>query len=177
MSSGRGAIVFVTVGTTEFEMLVSAVTSKLALEWMVSCGYKKLKIQYGKGVKPITDTGGLPIVIETYDFLPSLDKDMRDADLIVSHAGAGTVMEALRLQKKLIVVINTLLMNNHQTELAAAMSNRGNLFMVEKPEDLDDAQVWASFKDFVPVIHEGGDETDFPRLLESFLGFETTKDA
>ena len=175
ISSKNNGNVFVTVGTTQFDKLVTAVTSKIALEWMVSCGYKKLKIQYGTGQSPSIDAGGLPISIEAYDFLPSLEKDMQEADLIVSHAGAGTVMEALRLQKKLIVVINTLLMNNHQSELAVAMSKRGHLLMVEKPEDLDDGKVWASFEDFSQVIHEGGDENDFPRLLDLHLGFQGTK--
>ena len=45
------------------------------------------------------------------------------ADVIISHAGAGSVMEALRLKKKLIVVVNDLLMDNHQVELATALED------------------------------------------------------
>ena len=96
---------------------------------------------------------------------------MKSADMILSHAGAGTVMEALRLRKKLVVVVNNLLMNNHQTELAGALAERNHLFMVRRPEDLDDPSTWSSFKDFCPTEHRKGDETDFPRLLDACLGF------
>ena len=82
-------------------------------------------------------------------------------------------MEALRLRKKLVVVINTALMNNHQTELAGAMAERGHLYMVEYPELLNDKATWASFQGFDPIPHQGGDPRDFPRLLDAFLGFSS----
>lgn len=173
-SSRREKHAFVTVGTTRFEKLVEAATSSVALEWLVEQGFTSLTIQYGTGQEPkVVKHPRLKIL--TYSFQPSLDDDMKRADLILSHAGAGTVMEALRLRKKLVVVINTLLMNNHQTELAQAMAERGTLFMVEKPELLEEKSTWESFEAFDPVPHEDGDERDFPRLLNSFLGFETKK--
>jgi beta-1,4-N-acetylglucosaminyltransferase len=167
--------VFVTVGTTRFDKLVAAATSKMALEWMASQGYTSLTVQYGTGTQPTIDAEASPIPIRTYNFQPSLDQDMRQADLILSHAGAGTVMEALRLQKKLVVVINTLLMDNHQTELAGAMAERRHLYMVEDPEALNNEETWVSFQDFSPVPHQGGDEYDFPRLLDAHLGFSAVK--
>lgn len=175
MSPTGGKNVFVTVGTTRFEKLVAAVTSPVALDWMSSQGYSSLTIQYGTGKQPEIEKSKTPFPVYAYSFQPSLAKDMETADLILSHAGAGTVMEALRLQKKLVVVINTLLMDNHQTELAAAMEERGHLFMVENPELLEKKDTWISFQDFVPVPHKGGDEKDFPRLLDSFLGFSYSK--
>jgi UDP-N-acetylglucosamine transferase subunit ALG13 len=33
---------------------------------------------------------------QVYEFKPSLAPDMQDADLIISHAGAGCIMESLR---------------------------------------------------------------------------------
>ena len=95
---------------------------------------------------------------------------MRDACLIISHAGAGTVMEALKWQTRLVVVINTALMDNHQTELAHAMAKRGHLFVVETPSDLEDFRTWNDFDAFVPIPHQGGDELDFPRLLDQHMG-------
>jgi beta-1,4-N-acetylglucosaminyltransferase len=173
--SSQGKAVFVTVGTTRFENLVTAATSQMALEWMASQGYTSLTIQYGTGKEPEINHSDSPLTIQCYSFRPSLDEDMQKADLILSHAGAGTVMETLRLRKKLVVVINTLLMDNHQTELAGAMAERGALFMVENPELLERRSTWVSFQDFVPVPHTGGDDQDFPRLLDSYLGFSYAK--
>jgi beta-1,4-N-acetylglucosaminyltransferase len=167
--------VFVTVGTTQFNTLVSAVASKVALDWMVSCGFTSLTIQYGKGQPPSFDHNDWPIEVRAYDFAPSLEEDMHRADLIISHAGAGTIMEALRLEKLLVVVINTSLMNNHQLELAGAMAERGHLFMVKEPKELYDAITWESFKNFSRVPHKGGDHHAFPRLLDLHLGFQQNK--
>ena len=169
--------VFVTVGTTRFDKLVAAATSPLALDWMVSQGYTSLTVQYGTGMKPEVDASSSSLSglkVRTYSFQPSLDDDMKSAALILSHAGAGTVMEALRLRKKLVVVINTALMDNHQTELAGAMAERGHLMMVEYPELLNDKKTWSSFEGFDPIPHQGGDPQDFPRLLDAFLGFSSS---
>ena len=36
------------------------------------------------------------MAVEVYAFKPSLAPDMQDAELIISHAGAGCIMESLR---------------------------------------------------------------------------------
>ena len=172
LSNNQGKNAFVTVGTTRFDKLVSSVTSKIALEWMESQGFSSLTIQYGRGTKPEIPPNQLrssSLKIELYDFRPSLQADMERADLILSHAGAGTVMEVLRMKKRLIVVINTQLMNNHQTELAGAMAVRGHLHMVDCPEKLDEPNTWEAFEKFSPTSFESGDAYDMPRLLDSFL--------
>jgi beta-1,4-N-acetylglucosaminyltransferase len=166
--------IFVTVGTTRFDALVESATTERALDWMVSQKYTRLIIQYGKGKEPhvvVNDTKKRPLEIELYDFKSSLEPDMRNADLILSHAGAGTIMEAMRLKKHLVVVINTALMNNHQTELAHALGSRKYLYVVDEPKQLQREETWKEFRDFVPLPYEPGDEHDFPRLLDSFLGY------
>uniref|UniRef100_A0A7S1VH43 UDP-N-acetylglucosamine transferase subunit ALG13 n=1 Tax=Grammatophora oceanica TaxID=210454 RepID=A0A7S1VH43_9STRA len=177
-SSRRKKTIFVTVGTTKFDLLIEGVTTPEALQWMNKNGYTHLIIQYGKGTKPRSslDDAGL-LTVETYDFKSSLGADMAAADLVLSHAGAGTVMEALRLGKRLVVVINTALMDNHQTELAHAMAKRGHLFVVEQPEDLNKTnstsslmETWNDFDSFVPIPHQGGDPNDFSNILNQHMG-------
>lgn len=166
-----GKTIFVTVGTTLFDKLVSAATSFEALEWMMSRGYTRLVIQFGKGKEPTIPKNSPLESIETYRFQPTLDNDMQNADLIISHAGAGTVMEAMKYQKKLVVVINTLLMDNHQAELANAMGERGHLFVVGAPDQMNDIETWDKFEEFVPLPYQEADNQDFPQLLDQFMGF------
>jgi len=52
--------------------------------------------------------------VECFEYMPSLASFMEAADLIISHAGSGSVFEALRLRKVLIAVPNAILMANHQ---------------------------------------------------------------
>jgi beta-1,4-N-acetylglucosaminyltransferase len=173
---GKRAI-FVTVGTTRFDLLIEMITQPSALDWMKSNGYTDLIIQYGKGNEPIIpENTAAPLKCQTYSFQSSLEKDMKEADLIISHAGAGTVMEGLRLKKRMVVVINTLLMDNHQTELANAMAKRGHLSVVEKPTDLQQLEIWNDFDSFVPIPHEGGDEQHFARLLDAHMGVQPNEE-
>ena len=48
--------------------------------------------------------------------------------LVVSHAGAGCILETLRKQKPLFVVINERLMHNHQIEIAKPLAESQYLF-------------------------------------------------
>jgi beta-1,4-N-acetylglucosaminyltransferase len=81
-------------------------------------GYTKLTMQIGNGT--IVPRTGLicDVQVEYFQFKDSITEDIRRADLIISHAGAGSCLEALGASKPLLVVINEDLMNNHQTELA-----------------------------------------------------------
>ena len=44
--------------------------------------------------------------------------------VVISHAGSGTVMDALRISVPLIVVPNSSLLDNHQVELAEALAEQ-----------------------------------------------------
>ena len=46
---------------------------------------------------------------------------MESADLVISHAGAGTCLEVLRLGKPLIVVVNRSLLGNHQVGIGKSL--------------------------------------------------------
>ena len=106
-------LVFTTVGTTQFDPLVVAVSSNEAQQALYDRGFRRLRVQTGKGhARPIAGTGVLEV--EWFDFKAGLGEDMEAADLIISHAGAGSVLEALRRKKPLIIVVNCALMDNHQ---------------------------------------------------------------
>ncbi|XP_061756221.1 UDP-N-acetylglucosamine transferase subunit ALG13 homolog isoform X2 [Nerophis ophidion] len=52
---------------------------------------------------------------------------MEQADLVISHAGAGSCLEALGAGKALLVVVNDKLMDNHQLELARQLHQDSHL--------------------------------------------------
>ncbi len=54
------------------------------------------------------------LAVERFGYVPSLGALMAGAALVISHAGSGSVFEALRLRVPLIAVPNALLMANHQ---------------------------------------------------------------
>lgn len=76
------------------------------------------------------------ISVESYRFKPTLIDDMHGADLVISHCGAGTILEILSLQKDAIGVINEDLMDNHQRELADAMRDKKLMVITDSPRDL-----------------------------------------
>jgi beta-1,4-N-acetylglucosaminyltransferase len=88
------------------------------LQVLQARGYTKLIIQIGHGT--IVPPSGLicGVQVEYFRFKDSISEDIQHADLIISHAGAGSCLEALGALKPLLVVINEDLMHNHQLELA-----------------------------------------------------------
>src|SRR3990167_263782 len=117
--------VFVTVGTTLFKDLIKTVQSKEILDELFNKGFKSLVIQYGKGDAP--NVKHPSVNIESFAFANSLTQYFHDTSLVISHGGAGSILEALRAGKKLIVVINRSLMHDHQTELADELAKKGYL--------------------------------------------------
>lgn len=112
-------MVFVTVGTTKFDNLITTVLSRAVLEALSARNYRHLILQIGNSSLEPDCTARYGFhKIETFKLSPSIGKYMQSADLVISHAGAGSVLEALEKRKHLIVVINDLLMDNHQVELA-----------------------------------------------------------
>ncbi|XP_078116564.1 UDP-N-acetylglucosamine transferase subunit ALG13 [Sander vitreus] len=110
--------VFVTVGTTSFDELIESVTSPETVQSLKARGYERLVLQVGRGsLLPAADS--CPHVrLQAYRFKDSIAEDIKQADLVISHAGAGSCLEALGAGKSLLVVVNDKLMNNHQLEMA-----------------------------------------------------------
>ncbi|CAM9256061.1 unnamed protein product [Ectocarpus fasciculatus] len=124
------ANVLVTVGTTEFDELIDVVSSKAFCQSLVSKGCQLLTLQIGRGrrtpeeVQQAVDASGLSCTC--FRYCATLEPLMKDATLIISHAGAGSIIESLNTPSKpYLVVVNDSLMGNHQLELARAMSSRG----------------------------------------------------
>jgi beta-1,4-N-acetylglucosaminyltransferase len=128
-----GKCAFVTVGTTQFDLLIESIFQDDAkvLRTLVDClDIDKIILQTGSSqiATLLSFHVDIPIVIEHYQYKDSIENDIRQADLVISHAGAGTILQTLEAQKPLLVVVNEKLMNNHQLEIAHEMEQQGYLF-------------------------------------------------
>ncbi|XP_028272109.1 UDP-N-acetylglucosamine transferase subunit ALG13 homolog [Parambassis ranga] len=110
--------VFVTVGTTSFDELIETITSYEAARALKARGYERLVLQVGRGLLLPAADSCPQVGLEVFRFKDSIADEIKQADLIISHAGAGSCLEALGAGKPLLVVVNDKLMNNHQLELA-----------------------------------------------------------
>ena len=82
--------VFATVGSTKFPDLIKAILSTDTIRILETLGVSELSIQYGTDDQLyFFQTQGLvtTISITGFNYSPSIDKEMRLADLIISHAG------------------------------------------------------------------------------------------
>lgn len=126
---------FVTVGTTSFDDLIKVVNTIKFHIALFSLGYKKLFIQYGSGniVPSVSDS---PLEVIAFRYRTNLSSIFSQSDLVISHGGAGTCMEALSPpgKRKLIIVINENLMNNHQEELASTLFEERHAFVSRAKE-------------------------------------------
>ena len=162
--------IFITVGTTEFSDLIEAVDCEEFLNFVVRNGCKRLVIQIGRGeVEPtfLPDVCScVDIDLEVFRFKPTLSEDMQSADLIICHAGAGSITEALSLHKKVMVVVNDTLMDNHQTELARAVVGKGYCFSTLPEKLITDLSVadFSSTTRYPPV-----DYSAFPNIINELF--------
>lgn len=90
------------------------------------------------------------------------------ADLVISHAGAGSCLEALAAKKSLLVVTNEHLMDNHQLELAEQLSKDQHLFyctcqnLLKTLENMD-------LRKLTPFVN--GRNEEIARTIDQIIGF------
>jgi len=96
--------VFVTVGHTRFDALFEEI-DRISDNgsWLFT--------------HQISDGLYIPKSGENFSFTKNIKEFYSDADVIITHAGAGTVFELLELNKKIIVVNNTNRVDSHQGDL------------------------------------------------------------
>jgi beta-1,4-N-acetylglucosaminyltransferase len=162
--------VFVTVGTTSFDSLVKAVDSFEVKDELFGRGYTHLLIQMGRGsfIPKKCDGKDGSLSVDYFTFSSSIADSMRAASLVISHAGSGSIFEALKLRKPLIVVVNEDLMDNHQSELAEELAERKHLFCA-CPQNLHQVIKTMDLDSLVP--YPSSSATSVSKLINRFLGF------
>ncbi|KAL4222377.1 UDP-N-acetylglucosamine transferase subunit ALG13 [Mactra antiquata] len=159
--------VFVTVGTTKFDKLIQTICKPATLKCLQMLGYSEVLLQIGSG--EVIPTDNRPAIkLDYYRYKSSIKEDIESADLIISHAGAGSCLEVLGAKKKLLVVINDELMNNHQLELAYQLYKDKHLYYctcLNLTETLEDAD-FTCLEEFQP-----GKPELFVDHIDKMMGF------
>ncbi|KAK3682112.1 glycosyltransferase family 28 C-terminal domain-containing protein [Podospora appendiculata] len=126
---------FVTIGATAgFRQLLAEIIQPEFLQCLSRHGFDELDVQCGpdhpwfeEHTKTLNDTQTYGIQIRSFEYTKNMQEHMlacrsqpgvRQAGCVISHAGSGTILEALRYEVPLVVVPNPTLMDNHQAELA-----------------------------------------------------------
>lgn len=131
-------MIFVTVGTTEFDGLIRAMD---ALSPRLG---EPVVMQVGRGlVRP-------QHAAAWFDFAPSLEPYYRQASLVVSHGGFGTMVEVARAGRPLVGVSNPELYDHHQEDLLAHFEQAGHLVWCRSLGNLPDAIAAARSRTFAP---------------------------
>lgn len=107
-------MIFVTVGTTQFDELVEAI-DKIAPEVN-----DNIIVQIG-------NSKYIPKNCKYFTFAASLLKYFTEANIIVAHGGAGITFEVLNIGKTLISVENPHVLDGHQRDLLGQLSQEGYL--------------------------------------------------
>ncbi|UNI20694.1 N-acetylglucosaminyldiphosphodolichol N-acetylglucosaminyltransferase [Purpureocillium takamizusanense] len=144
----------ITVGATVgFEQLTKTALEPLFWQFLQDRGFSNLRIQCGPDVpwasaKLAQIEHEVPpgFSVDVFDVRRNLMLEemvlckptagQRGQGLIVSHAGTGTILDAWKVGVPLIVVPNTGLLDDHQTELAKHLAREGYATMA-KPSRLD----------------------------------------
>lgn len=151
--------IFVTLGTQrfQFDRLLKKLDELIEENYLkkedllVQCVYSEYK----------------PKNFEIFSMKPQKDIEqiMKNSDLIITHSGTGSIITALSLSKKVIVVPRLKQygehVDNHQVELATVFKEKTNIIVVTDMDKLKDAIEESK-------IHKFGEwKSDNKRLLTS----------
>ncbi|KAI0102751.1 glycosyltransferase family 28 C-terminal domain-containing protein [Nemania sp. FL0031] len=153
---------FVTIGATAgFRALLYEVISEKFLLTLKSHGFTNLIVQCGpdleyfNSIRPYHALKSYGLEITAFSYAPDLrpyfnqaasseeNNNMRRAGVVISHAGSGSIIEALEFDGLLVAVPNPQLMDNHQVEIAEEMASQGYLihgklgFLADAVENVD----------------------------------------
>jgi beta-1,4-N-acetylglucosaminyltransferase len=89
--------VFVTVGSTRFPELIKAVLSTETIDILLKLGYMSLCLQYGTDEGIYLEHHHVAVstmIINGFDYSPSIEREMEQADMIICHAGWSFLLVA-----------------------------------------------------------------------------------
>lgn len=157
-------MIFVTVGTQDkpFTRLIeivekSVLAGEIKDEVIVQAGNTKYESK----------------VLNILNYIPfdEFDNYLKKADVIITHGGVGSILNAVKLKKKVIAVPRLFKynehINDHQIQIIRKMSEAGYILSLEEDESLKDKL--EQIKDFKVKDYESNTEnfiTAFDKILK-----------
>lgn len=160
MRDGYSEMIFVTVGTTDFDDLVrymDALAPSLA---------EPVIAQIGRGLCR-------PVNCEYFRFAPSLEPYYDRARVVVAHGGLGTLIEVLQRGLKLVGVSNPDRYDRHQDDILRALSERRYMIWCRELAQLSEALAMVDKMTFAPYESP---PCHIAETIRRFLGLPTIKE-
>ena len=132
----------ITVGTTNFDLLITALDTEEFYLLLEKHGFTKLIMQIGNtGSYTPKAFENMSVKLKTLEvevvkLVPKFEEVIKSSELVISHCGAGTILEGLKNKINLIIVINPTLMNNHQLELAEPLYKQNYILLVKNLKNI-----------------------------------------
>lgn len=137
----------VSVGSTRFDSLIEEICSSSFLRMLEDEGFTSITIQHGKSPILIEESTKI-LKIQTFSYIDHITfiSFMDSSQFIIAHCGSGIILDYLKSkdkkiynQKKLFLVPNHLLMDDHQVELGKEISTFvGNCYLLETGESINE---------------------------------------
>lgn len=127
-------MILVTVGTQlPFDRLINSVE-----QWAVTKNYNDIVFQVGR-------SGYKPSIGRSVEFIPApeLQSIIEQAELVIAHAGTGTMISCLSQKKPIVIMPRDYLFgehrNNHQKATVAKLHNIHGVFVADSEHELPKA--------------------------------------
>lgn len=121
--------ILVTVGTTRFDKLIKQIRAISALPDMADNFFM---CQKADGLSN-SETHNFKEV----NFIQSIENHYSEYDLVISHAGAGSIFSLLDYEKKIIIAPNLDRLDKHQSDIARYMGDKQFALICWNVEDIE----------------------------------------
>lgn len=153
--------IFVTVGHTYYNSLFKAVNEQLSPE--------KYSV-----VNQISTGSYRPEKHSYFKFTENVEMEIEKADIVITHAGAGSVYHLLELGKPIVVVPNFERVDEHQKDLADFVSQNNYACVCRNLAELEQCVQLAHKGSFTPYLRDAF--RGYELILDSIAPNETFKD-
>ena len=112
--------------------------------------------------------------MEIFDLIDrdKFSKLISECDLLITHGGVGSILMAIKKNKKVIAVPRYKMyhehVNDHQVKTIEIFGKRSYVMPTKNVQDIE--QALKDVKDFMPVIYEKDERSKVIQIIEDFIG-------